>query len=338
MRNLRLVRRASCVVVLAVIALSVAIVAPIRGALAVSAGDKVSLTYKGDPEGGSVGLWDRGFDIGEDGYIGYCARGYHPAPAKSSSKVYTLHDIDDLVSAGYVSAAKARSAKAVLWYGPGSHNGTYDVSNPPGYSASLWDEWTSGEGEPAPSGWRENYVWAHLSLSHVLTGRAANGWNEQAARVAERLVAYSRTDAGFKPETMKVYLLWEGNQGAAGFDTTDTQWIAVWNPADSATGSITVRKNVVGGESDATFTFRVRVHTGSTTHLDQTFTLKGGQTKRFDDLPAGASYEVSETGGATHYDTTWERRTGTVADGRDITVSCTNTSHGWLSLEKGLNI
>lgn len=102
-------------------------------------------------------------------------------------------------------------------------------------------------------------------------------------------------------------------------------------------GSVKVTKVRDGGHDD-TFTFRIVVKSGSTTELDQTFTLKGGASRTFSDLPAGATYEVTETGGAEHYEAEWTNRTGTISEDGTAQVTCKNVSHGYLEVEKYLKI
>lgn len=52
-----------------------------------------------------------------------------------------------------------------------------------------------------------------------------------------------------------------------------------------------------------------------------------------------ATYEVTEAGGAEHYETEWTNRTGKVGgDGSVARVVCKNVSHGWLVIDKQLDI
>lgn len=108
-----------------------------------------------------------------------------------------------------------------------------------------------------------------------------------------------------------------------------------WHPVIS--GSIKVVKVRTGGNDD-TFSFRLVVRNGDSVFREETFTLKGGQSAQFDGIPGGFTYELTETGGNEHYETEWSGRTGTVASGSTVMATCTNVGHGYLQVQKMLNI
>lgn len=127
---------------------------------------------------------------------------------------------------------------------------------------------------------------------------------------------------------------WSGQTGTIGENTTVTATCT----NKVRTGSLKVMKVRDGGHEGDEFTFHVRVVDGSSVELDETFTLRGGESRTFDGLIMDATYEVEETGGTQHYETEWSNRTGRIAPESTVTVTCTNISHGWLGLEKVLGI
>lgn len=106
--------------------------------------------------------------------------------------------------------------------------------------------------------------------------------------------------------------------------------------ARARTGSVRVSK-VYEGANNRAFSLHITVRSGGQVALNEDFTLMGGQSRTFDDLPADATYEVSEVS-SSHYETTWTNRTGTVGENACAQVTCTNVDHGWLVVEKNLTI
>lgn len=101
-------------------------------------------------------------------------------------------------------------------------------------------------------------------------------------------------------------------------------------------GAVEVTKIREGGENKD-FKFHVSVKDGAKTILDENFTLKGGQKKKFENLPVGATYRFDEENDG-HWDVTWTNQTGTIKENTTTAVGCKNVGHGYLNLEKDLNV
>lgn len=99
------------------------------------------------------------------------------------------------------------------------------------------------------------------------------------------------------------------------------------------TGSLTVKKTVVGGDSQREFGFTVALtdgdgepvsgifgkgeHAVTFTDGKTTFTLKDGGEKAIDGLPVGARYTVTEDGATVAFTNTY----GTATEGRDVSTA-----------------
>lgn len=172
--------------------------------------------------------------------------------------------------------------------------------------------------------------WGYLQTTRV-TWEIVHGYHYRgeedydSERLWDAAEAYANAGGGGKPA------------GCAYYYPNPSGMQPVVHAKFAKSGSVKVQKVRDGGHDD-TFTFRIVVKEGSNTVKDETFTLTGGASKTFTDLPAGSTYEVTETGGAEHYDATWENRTGTVVEDTTATVTCTNKSHGYMNLHKDVAI
>ena len=103
-------------------------------------------------------------------------------------------------------------------------------------------------------------------------------------------------------------------------------------------GSLTIRKTVENGAAanpNDTFTFTITINPALTGTADgvkfvngvATITLKGGESKTINDLPAGLTYKVEEEP-ADGYDTTATGTQGTILDGVESQAEFINTFTG----------
>jgi uncharacterized repeat protein (TIGR02543 family) len=117
--------------------------------------------------------------------------------------------------------------------------------------------------------------------------------------------------------------------------TQSVNLYAQWE--EIATGSLTVSKTVRGSAASATkaFTFTVTLSdTSISGEYDEmtfengvaTFTLKGGESKTAEGLPAGIRYTVVESDNSG-YRVTMTGDTGTIVDGETVTAAFTNTKN-----------
>ncbi len=107
-------------------------------------------------------------------------------------------------------------------------------------------------------------------------------------------------------------------------------------PTEVKGGALVVSKTVVGGDPEQLFDFGITLTDAqgaplSGTYSDVTFAdgaatvrLKGGESKRIEGLPAGASYHVTETP-AAGYTADHTSQTGSIPAGGEATAAFTNT-------------
>lgn len=219
------------------------------------------------------------------------------------------------------SAAKVlRMWKIICWYG----------WEGPGYSWSLWRDL----GATANSEFRVT-VLQHSLFSQWWLGNALpeaqEYWGitrEQMSAAFSTLQAKAEAD-GFDADRVQLFMI--GDPGAG------RQELILWRFVESVPkGKLVVKKVVDGADNGDEFTFHV-TFSGNGAPSAQTFTLKGGQSKTIDDIPAGVRYAVSEDT-PNHYDATWQNRTGTIREDATVTVTCTNAMHGFVRLRKRVDI
>lgn len=196
------------------------------------------------------------------------------------------------------------------------------------------------DGEPVADGTYGDAVFSNGEATLTLRG----GQSKTIAQLQEDTV-YTIKEADYSTEgyvtsyrdaSDRTITLTGGRvQGTVGANTRD--FVTVVN-AKNTYSALTVNKAIAGNAASTSdeFGFKVTITAGDTI-TEETFTLKGGQDKVFEDIPNGATYVVEETDDRGYASAvTAGSATGTIVGGTDASVTFTNTldTYGDLALTK----